>query len=84
MLNFYQINKDDEIQTRDCMIIKILIPCHRTISTYKLKLLDEVLRYDLYYFLIYFLKRKLSDLETCIDLHYHVLNFYQINKNVEI
>ena len=33
VLNFYQINRDDEIRTRDRLVIKILIPCQRTIST---------------------------------------------------
>jgi len=49
VLNFYQINGDGEIRTRDRLVIKALIPCQRTISTQKLKLLGEVLRYDLYY-----------------------------------
>ena len=49
MLNFYQINKDGEIRTRDHLVIKALIPYQRTISTKKLKLLGEVSWYDLYY-----------------------------------
>jgi len=49
VLDFYQINGDGEIRTRDRLVIKALIPCQRTISTQKLKLLGEVLRYDLYY-----------------------------------
>ena len=49
VLNFYQINRDGEIRTRDRLVIKALIPCQRTISTQKLKLLGEVLGYDLYY-----------------------------------
>jgi hypothetical protein len=49
VLNFYQINKDDEIRTRDHLVIKALIPCQRIISTKKLKLLGEVPGYDLYY-----------------------------------
>jgi len=49
MLNFYQINEDGEIRTRDHLVIKALIPCQRTISTKKLKLLGEVPGYDLYY-----------------------------------
>ena len=52
VLNFYQINRDDEIRTRDHLVIKALIPCQRTISTQKLKLFGEVLEYDLYYSLI--------------------------------
>jgi hypothetical protein len=51
VLDFYQINRDDEIRTRDCLIIKALIPCQRTNSTQKPKLLGEVTRYNLYYFL---------------------------------
>ena len=52
MLNFYQINKDGEIQTHNHLVIKALIPCQRTKSTKKLKLLGEILRYNLYYFLL--------------------------------
>jgi hypothetical protein len=48
---FYQINRDDKIQTRDRLVIKALIPCQKTISTQKLKLLGEDPEYDLYYFL---------------------------------
>jgi len=33
LLNFYQINEDGEIRTRDRMVIKALIPCQRTILT---------------------------------------------------
>jgi len=32
-LIFYQINMDDEIQTRDRLVIKALIPCQIIIST---------------------------------------------------
>jgi len=46
---FYQINKDVEIRTCDCLVIKALIPCKRIISIQKLKLLGDVSRYDLYY-----------------------------------
>ena len=49
MLNFYQINKDGNIQIRDRLVIKALIPCQRTISTQKFKLLGDVLGYNLYY-----------------------------------
>jgi hypothetical protein len=49
VLNFYQINGNDEIQTHDRLVIKALIPCQRTNSTQKLKLLGEVLEYNLYY-----------------------------------
>jgi hypothetical protein len=31
--NFYQINGDSEIRTRDHLVIKVLISCQRTIST---------------------------------------------------
>jgi hypothetical protein len=40
VFNFYQINGDGEIQTRDRLIIKTLIPCQRTNLTQKLKFLD--------------------------------------------
>jgi hypothetical protein len=33
VLNFYQINRDGEIQTRDRLAIKVLISCQRTILT---------------------------------------------------
>ena len=49
VLNFYQINGDGEIRTRDRLVIKALIPCQRTISTQQLKLLGKVSGYDLYY-----------------------------------
>ena len=52
VLNFYQINRDGEIQTHDRLVIKALIPYQRTKSTKKLKLFGEILRYNLYYFLI--------------------------------
>jgi len=35
VLNFYQINKDGEIQTRDRLVIKALIPCIFSISINK-------------------------------------------------
>jgi hypothetical protein len=56
VLNFYQIDGDGEIRTRDHLVIKVLIPCQRTISTQKLKLLGEVLGYDLYYSLTKIIK----------------------------
>ena len=49
MLNFYQINEDSEIQTRDRLVIKTLIPYQRINSTQKLKLLNKILEYNLYY-----------------------------------
>ena len=49
VLNFYQINEDGKIRTRDHLVIKVLIPCQRTISTQKLKLLGKIPGYDLYY-----------------------------------
>jgi len=50
MLNFfYQINEDDEIRTRDHLVIKALIPCQRTISIQKLKLLSKIPENNLYY-----------------------------------
>jgi hypothetical protein len=60
VLNFYQINRDSEIRTRDRLVIKTLIPCQRTISTQKVKLLGKIPRYDLYYSLTpskYYLKK---------------------------
>jgi len=52
MLNFYQINRDCEIRTRDCLVIKALIPYKRTNSTKKFKFLGKILKYNLYYFII--------------------------------
>jgi hypothetical protein len=52
VLNFYHINGDDEIRTRDRLVVKALIPCQRTNSTQKLNLLGEISGYDLYYSLI--------------------------------
>jgi hypothetical protein len=65
VFNFYKINKDVEIRTRDRLVIKILISCQKINSTQKLKLLDEISRYGLYYslkFLIkkYFCKNKMN------------------------
>jgi len=53
VLNFYQINMDGEIQTRDRLVINTLIPCQRTNSIQKLKLkfLDKTPKYNLYYYL---------------------------------
>ena len=51
MLNFYQINRDGEIRTHDRLVSKALIPCQKTISIQKLKILDKISKYDLYYFL---------------------------------
>jgi hypothetical protein len=58
MLNFYQINGDGEIRIRDHLVIKTLIPYQRIISIQKLKLLDKILKYNLYYFLRYTPRRK--------------------------
>jgi hypothetical protein len=33
VFNFYEINGEGEIRTRDHLIIKALIPCQRIIST---------------------------------------------------
>jgi len=41
-----------------------------------LNYLNKILKYDLYYFLIYFFKWKLFELETCTNSYYFVLNFY--------
>jgi hypothetical protein len=51
VLNFYQINRNSEIRTRDRLVNKAMIPCQRTISTQKLNLLDKISGYNLYYFL---------------------------------
>jgi hypothetical protein len=53
VLNFYQINRDGEIQTRDRLVIKTLIPCQKNISTQKLKLLDEISGYDAHFTLCF-------------------------------
>jgi hypothetical protein len=49
VLNFYQINEEGKIRTRDCLVIKILISCYKIISTQKLMLLGKIPEYDLYY-----------------------------------
>jgi hypothetical protein len=49
MLNFYKINRDGEIRTRDRLVIKGLILYQRTNSTQKLKLLGDISIYDLYF-----------------------------------
>jgi hypothetical protein len=51
VLNFYQINENGEIRTRDRLVIKALIPCQRINSTQKLKLLGEV--QDIIYIIFY-------------------------------
>ena len=56
----------------------------KTISIQKIKLLDEVSLYDLYYSITYSLKWKLFGLETYTNSHYLVLNFYQINRKDKI
>ena len=33
VLNFYQINKDGEIRTRDHLVIKALIPCQKKVKS---------------------------------------------------
>jgi hypothetical protein len=49
MFNFYQINEDSKIRARDYFVMKALISYQKINSTKKLKLLYEVLRYNLYY-----------------------------------
>jgi len=74
VLNFYQINRDGEIRTRDRLIIKVMIPCQKINSTQKLKLLGEVPRYDLYYSLtINNLSHEFGRL-TRVDPKYHRLD----------
>jgi len=41
MVNFYQINRDSEIQTRDRLVIKILILYQKTNLIQKFKFLDD-------------------------------------------
>ena len=65
MLNFYQINGDGKIRTRDRLVIKALIPYQRTISTQKLKLLGKVSGYDLYYSLTVGVADNLSLYTAC-------------------
>jgi len=60
------------------------VDCQKTISTYKLKLLGEIPRNNLYYSLTHPLKGKPFGLETCTGPHYFGLNFYQINGDGEI
>ena len=48
ILNFYQINENGEIRTRDRLVIQTLIPYQRTILTQKIKLLDKILEYKYY------------------------------------
>ena len=47
-------------------------------------MLDEVQRYDLYYYITHSLKWKPFELETCINSYYLVLDFYQINEGDDI
>ena len=49
MFNFYQINKNGKIWTRNRFVIKTLIPYQVTNSTQKFRLLDEISKYNLYY-----------------------------------
>jgi len=84
VLNFYQINEDDEIRSRNCLVIENLIPYLKTNSTQKIKLLNKFLRYNLYYFLTHPLKWKLFELEIYKDPYYLALTFYQINQDNKI
>jgi len=63
MRNFYHINRDDGIRTRDRLVIKVLIPYQRIISIKKLKFLCVVLKYNLYYFLILIFQNTFIDLD---------------------
>jgi hypothetical protein len=60
----------------------VVLKFHTIISTQKFKLLGEVPKYDLYYFLTHPLKGKFFGFKTCTGPHYLVLNFYQINRMV--
>ena len=91
MLNFYQINGDGEIRTRDRLVIKALIPYQITNSTQKLKLLGEVPGYDLYYSLtrvikvdnrgiIWFLKLSIKGAgEECFSVGFSIQIIHNFN-----
>jgi len=87
VLIFYQINEDGEIRTRDHLVIKALIPCQRTISTQKLKLLGEVSGYDLYYSLTVrrkgVAKQQYKEAPPCLRRSgFYLVVFYQtLDKN---
>jgi hypothetical protein len=54
MFNFYQINKNSNIQTSDHLVIKILISCKKKKNSIQyLKLLNKTLRYIYIYMLPY-------------------------------
>ena len=55
------------IRTCNCLVIKALIPCQITISTQQLKLLDEILEYDLYYFLTHYCSFPILSRENNFD-----------------
>ena len=55
--------------------------CKRTNLTRKFKLLGEILRCDLYYFLTHPFKWKFFGFETYKNSSYFMFNFYQINMN---
>jgi hypothetical protein len=45
--------EDGEIQTRDHLVMKTLIPCQKTNLTQKFKMLGEISKYNLYNSLIF-------------------------------
>jgi hypothetical protein len=45
VFNFYQINENDDIRTRDRLVIETLILYQRTNSIQKLKILNKVPKY---------------------------------------
>jgi len=58
----YQINRDGEIQTCDCLVIKVLIPYQIIISIQYLKLSSKnPKKYDLYYYLKFILQAETKD-----------------------
>jgi len=60
VFNFYEINEDGEIRTRDRLVIKILISYQKINSIQKFKLLDKVPIYGLYYSLKILIKKYFS------------------------
>jgi hypothetical protein len=77
VLNFYQINEDSEIRTCDCLVIKTLILYQKTISIQKLKLLNKISGYVLYYSSTYYRTEEIFFFvaATCTD---NALSIYPI------
>jgi hypothetical protein len=82
VLNFYQINRNGKIRTRNRLVIKALIPCQRTNSTQKLKLLDEIPRYDLYYSLTESVENEITTIfKSVFHLEMYQNNIFLFKKN---